>query len=150
MDNNRGVVLSTARNSVEKLTDGTAHAEMLAIQKAGEVVGNWRLANTTLYTTLEPCPMCMGAIQASRIQKVVYGAKDPRLGACGSWVDLVGANKHPFHQVEVTGGVCEFECSDILKRFFQWRRQENKDEVLSDATHRGLPEPEEGEAQARE
>ena len=119
-----GKVLSTARNSVEKQMDGTAHAEMVAIQKAAQVIGNWRLNNCTLYTTLEPCPMCMGAIQSSRIGKVVYGARDHRLGACGSWIDLVKDKQHPFHTVEVQGGVCESECSDILKRFFRWRRSE--------------------------
>lgn len=131
VDNELGLVLSTARNSVEKMTDGTAHAEMLAIQKATRVNDNWRLSNCTLYTTLEPCPMCMGAIQSSRIQRVVYGTKDPRMGACGSWVDLVHDNKHPFHQVTVTAGVCEYECSDILKRFFRWRRKENADQKAS-------------------
>lgn len=132
VDDEQGLVLSTARNSVEKLTDGTAHAEMLAIRKAVKVHENWRLNNCTLYTTLEPCPMCMGAIQSSRIKRIVYGTKDPRLGACGSWVDLVHDNKHPFHQVEVTSGVCEYECSDILKRFFRWRRKENADRKFVD------------------
>lgn len=132
VDNDKGMVLSTARNSVEKRVDGTAHAEMLAIQKAVQVNENWRLSNCTLYTTLEPCPMCMGAIQASRVKRVVYGTKDPRMGACGSWIDLVHENKHPFHQVEVTSGVCEFECSDILKRFFRWRRKENADRKLTE------------------
>ena len=141
-----GKVLSTARNSVEKHMDGTAHAEMVAIQKAVQVVGNWRLSNCTLYTTLEPCPMCMGAIQSSRIGKVVYGAKDHRLGACGSWIDLVKENQHPFHRVEIRGGVCEFECSDILKRFFRWRRSEakegrNKGDL---STQRAQEEDEEG------
>ena len=126
VDTETGKVLSTARNSVEKQMDGTGHAEMIAIQKAMQVVGNWRLSNCTLYTTLEPCPMCMGAIQSCRVGKVVYGAKDHRLGACGSWIDLVNEKQHPFHTVEVQGGVCEVECGDILKRFFRWRRSEAK------------------------
>ena len=126
VDTETGKVLSTARNSVEKQMDGTGHAEMIAIQKAMQVVGNWRLSNCTLYTTLEPCPMCMGAIQSCRVGKVVYGAKDQRLGACGSWIDLVNEKQHPFHTVEVQGGVCEVECGDILKRFFRWRRSEDE------------------------
>ena len=126
VESESGRVLSTARNSVEKNVDGTAHAEMIAIQKAVKIVGNWRLNNCTLYTTLEPCPMCMGAIQSSRIGRVVFGAQDRRLGACGSWIDLVKENQHPFHRVDVHGGICENECSDILKRFFRLRRSEGK------------------------
>lgn len=118
-----GVILASSRNEVEGKKDVTAHAEISCIRKAAQMRNNWRLPDCTLYTTLEPCPMCMGAIQASRIRKVVYGAPDIRMGACGSWIDLVGS-KHPFHDVEVVGGMLQEESSILLKRFFQMRRRE--------------------------
>lgn len=118
-----GTVLATSRNQVETENDVTAHAELSCIRKATKIKKNWRLTGCTLYSTLEPCPMCMGAIQASRISKVVYGAPDIRMGACGSWIDLVGS-KHPFHDVEVVGGLLHDESSIMLKRFFQMRRRE--------------------------
>lgn len=121
-----GIVIATGRNQVETLKDGCAHAELLCLRKAANVIGNWRLHNCTLYTTLEPCPMCLGAIQSFRIKKVVYGAPDHRLGACGSWVNLVSA-QHPFHQIEIEGGVLQEESSILLKRFFQMRRREKAD-----------------------
>jgi tRNA(adenine34) deaminase len=107
------------------MKDPTAHAEILCIRAAAEIEGSWRLVNYTLYTTLEPCPMCMGAIQQSRIKTLVYGAKDFRLGAAGSWIDLVHKNKHPFHDMNVVGGVLEDESSSLLKRFFLIRRRED-------------------------
>ena len=119
-----GTILATSRNQVETENDVTAHAELSCIRKATQIKKNWRLTGCTLYSTLEPCPMCMGAIQASRISKVVYGAPDIRVGACGSWIDLVGS-KHPFHDVEVVGGLLRDESSIMLKRFFQMRRREN-------------------------
>jgi tRNA(adenine34) deaminase len=118
-----GVVLATARNKVEGQRDATAHAEIDCIKKAAQLLGNWRLHGCTLYSTLEPCPMCMGAIQGSRIKRVVYAAADHRVGACGSWVDLISA-KHPFHDVEVEGGLLQEESTILLKRFFQMRRRE--------------------------
>ena len=118
-----GTILATSRNQVETENDVTAHAELSCIRKATQIKKNWRLTGCTLYSTLEPCPMCMGAIQASRISKVVYGAPDIRMGACGSWIDLVGS-KHPFHDVEVVGGLLRDESSIMLKRFFQMRRRE--------------------------
>mmetsp|Transcript_22390 Transcript_22390/g.21623 ORF Transcript_22390/g.21623 Transcript_22390/m.21623 type:complete len:267 (-) Transcript_22390:130-930(-) len=119
-----GVILATSRNQVEAKNDVTAHAEITCIRRASQLQKNWRLSGCILYSTLEPCPMCMGAIQASRITKVVYGASDLRMGACGSWVDLV-QSKHPFHAVEVKGGLLNDESSLLLKRFFQMRRQES-------------------------
>jgi tRNA(adenine34) deaminase len=128
-----GVVLAAARNGVEGKKDATAHAEIECLRKAAKLRSNWRLNDCTLYTTLEPCPMCLGAIQGSRIKKVVYGAPDHRVGACGSWVNLVQA-KHPFHAVEVIGGILQDESSILLKRFFQMRRRE--------ASELDIPEPE--------
>lgn len=119
-----GIVLAAARNRVESLNDATAHAEMECLRMASRVSGNWRLLNSTLYTTLEPCAMCTGAMQAFRVKRVVYAAPDTRLGALGSWVDLVAA-EHPFHQLEVERGMCEDESALLLKRFFQMRRREN-------------------------
>lgn len=118
-----GVILATSRNEVEGKKDVTAHAEISCIRKAAEMRNNWRLHDCTLYTTLEPCPMCMGAIQASRIKRVVYAAPDIRMGACGSWINLLEA-KHPFHDVEVAGGMLQEESSILMKRFFQMRRRE--------------------------
>lgn len=119
-----GTVLATARNRVEVMKDVTMHAEIDCIRKVSSLLGNWRLIDCTLYSTLEPCPMCLSAIQGSRIKRVVYGAKDIRLGACGSHVNLI--DSHPFHVVEVTGGVREAESSILLRRFFQLRRREDR------------------------
>jgi tRNA(adenine34) deaminase len=121
-----GTVLATSRNQVEGKKDVTAHAEIDCLRKASQLRNNWRLHDCVLYSTLEPCPMCLGAIQASRIKRVVYAASDVRVGACGSWVDLVGA-KHPYHELEVRGGLLHEESSILLKRFFQMRRREAKD-----------------------
>lgn len=118
----KGLVVATARNRVESLQDCTMHAEMDCIRKASIQIGNWRLMNCTIYSTLEPCPMCMGAIQAARIKRLVYGARDPRIGACGSYVDL--GKDNPFNQVIVRSGLKELESSTLLKRFFRMRRLE--------------------------
>lgn len=123
VDENR-MVLATARNRVESTKDATAHAEVQCLRAAAELNGNWRLSNCTLYSTLEPCVMCMGAIQAFRIKRVVFGAPDIRLGALGSWINLAEDN-HPFHNVEISRGVLEGESTTLLKRFFQMRRREN-------------------------
>jgi len=104
--------------------DATAHAEIQCLRMAASLRDNWRLSGCTLYSTLEPCPMCMGAIQAFRVKRVVFAASDHRLGALGSWVDLI-SSKHPYHEVSVTGGVLEDESALLLRRFFQMRRREN-------------------------
>ena len=118
-----GIILAASRNEVEAKNDVTAHAEISCIRKVAQMKNNWRLSDCTLYSTLEPCPMCMGAVQASRIKRVVFGAPDIRMGACGSWINLIDS-KHPFHDVEVVGGLLEEESSTLLKRFFQMRRRE--------------------------
>ena len=112
MDNN-GVVIATSRNSVEKAMDATAHAEINCLRRASKFLQNWRLPNCTIYTTLEPCPICISALQAARIKRIVYGARDHRLGACGSYIDLSdnGITKHPFHSIQITGGLLEEESS---------------------------------------
>ena len=114
-------IIAKAHNLRETLQDATAHAELLAIRKACEVLGTWRLIGCSLYVTLEPCPMCAGAIILSRVDRVVFGAKDPKGGACGSIVNLP-ADKRFNHRPEVVEGVLADECGDILKKFFKSKR----------------------------
>lgn len=116
-----GHVLAAAHNRIESLQDASAHAEVECLRKAAKLRQNWRLLDCTLYTTLEPCPMCLSAIQHFRVKRLVYGAPDLRLGACGTYVNLV---KHPFHSLEVVRGVHEEECALLLRRFFQGLRTE--------------------------
>jgi tRNA(adenine34) deaminase len=118
-----GRVVAAGRNGVEQQKDATAHAEISVLRKAAKLIGNWRLQDCTLYTTLEPCAMCFSAAQGFRVKRVVYGAKDTRLGALGSWINL-SEKAHPFHTIEVTSGVLEEESGTLLKRFFQLRRRE--------------------------
>lgn len=116
-----GEVIAAAGNERELRGDPTAHAEVLAIRKASKALGGWRLPDTTLYVTLEPCAMCAGAIILARIPKVVFGAWDPKAGAGGSILDVLaqpGLNHHP----EVKGGVLQEECSALLSGFFASRR----------------------------
>lgn len=115
-----GEIIGASANKRETLGDATAHAETEAIREACRKLGRWRLSDCVLYVTLEPCPMCAGAILNSRINKVVYGAKDPRGGALGSLVDL---RSYPFfHTPEVISGVCEDECRQLLQSFFKNKR----------------------------
>ena len=117
-------IISKAHNLRETLQDATAHAELLAIRKACELLGTWRLNGCCLYVTLEPCPMCAGAIILSRVDRVVFGAKDPKGGACGSIVDLP-ADERFNHRPEMVGDVLADECGDILRTFFQSKRKNN-------------------------
>jgi len=117
-------IISKAHNLRETLQDATAHAELLAIKKACEVLDTWRLIGCSLYVTLEPCPMCAGAIILSRVDRVVFGAKDPKGGACGSIVNLP-ADERFNHRPEVVEGVMANECGDILRAFFQSKRKNN-------------------------
>jgi tRNA(adenine34) deaminase len=112
----------SAHNLIEKNFDPTAHAEVLVIQKAAEHQRNWRLNDSILYVTLEPCTMCIGAIKQSRISTVVFGAKEPRLGACGSIYDL-SIDERTGPPPRVISGVLENECADLLKIFFESKRQ---------------------------
>jgi tRNA(adenine34) deaminase len=102
--------------------DPSAHAEIRALREAGRRLGNYRLPDTTLYVTLEPCPMCAGAAVHARVARVVFGAPDPRSGACGSVFDLLPSNQRFNHRSECTGGVLEAECADLLRAFFRARR----------------------------
>ncbi|MDX8000425.1 tRNA adenosine(34) deaminase TadA [Xenorhabdus sp. Reich] len=105
--------------------DPTAHAEIIALRQGGSQLQNYRLLNTTLYVTLEPCVMCAGAMIHSRIQRLVYGASDMKTGAAGSLIDIL---RHPGmnHQIEITGGVLAEECSAMLSSFFKQRREQHK------------------------
>ena len=122
VDDATGTILSRAGNAVEASHDATAHAEMLAMRAAAQSLQNWRLQDATLYCTLEPCVVCLGAAYAFRIPSVVYGAPDHRMGAAGSWLDLP-AETHPFHALNIRGGVCAEESSKLLKDFFRDRRK---------------------------
>ena len=117
-----GEVIGKGYNRREKDNDPTAHAEIMAIKEAAEVVGSWHLEDCELYVTLEPCPMCTGAIINSRIKKVVFGAFEPKSGSCSS--DSV-ANLFTLgynHTPEVYGGICEKDCAKLIKDFFEKRR----------------------------
>lgn len=113
-----GQVLARAHNFRETWQDPTAHAEMVAIREAATQSGSWRLTDTTLYVTIEPCAMCIGAIILARIPRLVFGAMDPKAGACGSIVDLPAERKLN-HRVEVIGGVLEQESQELLQTFFK-------------------------------
>ena len=115
-----GEILCGAHNRRETDKDASAHAELIAIREACDLLGGWRLTGCTLYVTLEPCPMCAGALVNARVDRVVYGVKDAAAGCCGSVLNL---NAYPFnHAFAVTGGVCEQECRELLRDFFKQRR----------------------------
>ena len=115
-----GKIIGRGRNRREQSGDATAHAEMEAIREACRALGDWRLENCTLTVTLEPCPMCTGAIINARIPTVVYGAREPAFGSCGSVIDLFFERYG--HHPQVFGGVREAECAALLRSFFQEKR----------------------------
>lgn len=117
-----GQVLATGFNQPIGNSDPTAHAEMQAIRAAAELLGNYRLSHCEVYVTLEPCAMCAGAMQHARIKRLIYGAADPKTGACGSVVDLFGEPKLN-HHTTVRGGVLARECGELLSTFFSERRE---------------------------
>lgn len=115
-----GEIIGRGYNLRETNGMATSHAEILAIEEACKNLGTWRLLGCTLYVTLEPCPMCAGAIVNSRIERVVYGVKDNIAGCCGSVIDF---NRYPFtHSFSLTSSICEEECEALLKTFFKSRR----------------------------
>ena len=115
-------LIARAHNRPIINSDPTAHAEIEALRKAGKKLLNYRLPKTTLYVTLEPCAMCLGAMIHARIERVVFGASDPKSGVCGSTIDL--STESIFnHQISVSGGVLEHECKNILQSFFKLRRK---------------------------
>lgn len=120
-----GRVIGAAHNQREQLHDPTAHAEMIAITQAAGAVGDWRLEDCVLYVTLEPCPMCAGAILQSRIPRVVFGASDPKAGAVVSMYNMLG-DQRLNHQTEFIQGIQADRCGEILTRFFERKRLRGK------------------------
>ncbi|MDB5795649.1 MAG: cytidine and deoxycytidylate deaminase zinc-binding region family protein [Noviherbaspirillum sp.] len=118
-----GQVVATGFNQPIGTHDPTAHAEIMALRAAAEILGNYRLPGCDLYVTLEPCIMCSGAMMHARLARVVYGAADPKTGACGSVLNIFGQEKLN-HHTEVTGGVLGEECGNLLKEFFADRRSQ--------------------------
>ena len=121
-----GSILAKSHNHREAWQDPTAHAELIVIREAAKALGRWRLIDTTLFVTLEPCAMCLGAILLARIPRLVFGARDPKAGACGSVLDFAG---HPRlnHRVEVVGGILEEESQRMLSDFFKELRAQQPD-----------------------
>lgn len=118
-----GEVISTGRNRREATGDPTAHAEVVALRRAAKKLGGWYLHGCTLYVTLEPCPMCAGALMQARLDAVVFGAPDPKAGCCGSLMNLPVDTRFP-HRLSVRGGVLEAECAELLKTFFRQKRSQ--------------------------
>jgi tRNA(adenine34) deaminase len=120
-----GTIVGRGHNQVERLQDSTAHAEILAIGAAAATLGSWRLSECTIYVTLEPCIMCAGALVLSRIGLLVYAAHDPKAGACGSRIDVLG---EPWlnHHVPVVSGILGDEASSLLSAFFASKRKERE------------------------
>lgn len=116
-----GEIITKAHNQRETTCDATAHAEILAIREACAKLQNWRLTGADLYVTLEPCPMCAGAIVNARIDRVIYGAADNKAGGVDSLFNIVN-NKNLDHRVEILSGICENECKEILQNFLQKKR----------------------------
>ncbi len=120
-------IVARAHNLRETRQSAVAHAELLAIEKACEELGTWRLEGATLYVTLEPCPMCAGAIIMSRIEKVVFGASDPKGGCAGTFMNLLSDERFN-HQSDVYSGILEKECGELLSNFFRSIRLKKKEE----------------------
>ena len=120
-----GVIVGRGSNAPIGSHDPSAHAEILALRDAAKNIGNYRLVDCSLYVTLEPCAMCAGAIQHARIGQLVFGAKDPKTGACGSVVNLMAEDKLN-HHTDVVAGVLENECGQLLSDFFKQRRLSKK------------------------
>jgi tRNA(adenine34) deaminase len=120
-----GRVVASAHNQREQLRDPTAHAETIAITQAAQALGSWRLEGCTLYVTLEPCPMCAGAIVQARVPEVVYGAADPKGGAVQSLFQLL-SDRRLNHQAQIVSGVLAEQCGAMLSKFFQAQRQLGK------------------------
>jgi tRNA(adenine34) deaminase len=116
-----GDMLASAGNARERMQDPTAHAEVLALREASDISDSWRLDGCTLYVTLEPCAMCAGAIVLARVDRVVFGARDPKAGFAGSLGNLL-QDERLNHRVDLTGGLLEEECGELLRTFFRDRR----------------------------
>ena len=117
-----GRIIARAHNQIEMLRDPTAHAEMIAITQAAASLGSERLLGCSIYATIEPCPMCAGALVLARVKRVYYGAKDPKTGACGSVFNIVNSKKLN-HRIKITGGVLAKDCGSLLTEFFKKKRK---------------------------
>lgn len=120
-----GRIIGRGHNQVESLHDATAHAEIIALSAAYNHFGDWRLENCLLFSSLELCPMCAGAAMLSRIKTIVYGAADPKFGACGSIINIAGENRFN-HNAELVGGVLSEEAGELMKMFFEKVRQKSR------------------------
>jgi tRNA(adenine34) deaminase len=119
-----GVIVGRGHNLRETGKDPTAHAEILALRQASSTLGGWRLPRAVMYVTLEPCPMCAGALVQARVERLVFGARDPKAGCAGTLLNLVQFPSFN-HQLQVTEGVLSDECSELLRRFFRQLRQKS-------------------------
>lgn len=128
-----GEIVGRGHNLTESIKDPTAHAEILAIRDAAKNLGGWRLFGCTMYVTVEPCAMCAGALVWSRIDKLVYGTKDPKAGACGSVMNIV-QNSDLNHRLDVESGLMEDECKEIIQDFFRKLRDTKKKDKLEETT----------------
>ena len=126
-----GAIVAEGANAPISGHDPTAHAEIVALRDAGARLDNYRLCDSTLYVTLEPCPMCAGAIVHARVARVVYGADDPKGGAAGSVFDLLPTDERFNHKVSVQGGLLHEACGSLLKDFFRQRRKQQKESKLT-------------------
>ena len=117
-------LIAQAHNQPISKNDATAHAEIQLLRTAGKLQKNYRLIDTTIYVTLEPCAMCLGAMMHARIARMVFGASDPKTGVCGSRADLTSESFFS-HEMEISGGVLEKECKELLQSFFKSRRKDN-------------------------
>ena len=117
-------IIGKAYNQREQLNDPTAHAEIIALTQAASFLESWRLHDCTIYVTLEPCPMCAGALVLARMDRLVYGCDDPKTGACKSLYNIV-QDQRLNHRLEVTSGILAADCSNLLQEFFQRRRIQN-------------------------
>ena len=135
-DMTTGAVIAAAHNMRETWHDATAHAEVIVIREACERLGRWRLSGCALYVTVEPCPMCSGAIVNGRVDRVVYGCPDVKAGGAESIFNII-TNPNLNHCAEVISGICEEECAQVMRDFFRRRRQENKAKRRSEV---GVPQ----------
>jgi tRNA(adenine34) deaminase len=126
-----GTIIARAHNLRESRKDPAAHAELIALQRASRKLGGWRLSGCTVYVTLEPCPMCTGAMINARVDRVVFGAYDPKAGCCGTLYQLIQDGRFN-HGCPVTGGVLEADCAQVLKEFFANRRKDNREKRRDD------------------
>ena len=132
-----GKILAQAGNACISLRDPTAHAEVLVLREAGLKMGNYRLAGTSLYATLEPCPMCLMAMVHARIERLVYGAREAKTGAVGSLIDLPGVAGLN-HQIRIEGGLLAEECQALIQDFFKEKRRRGTEEAVTGTTRNRL------------